>query len=85
MQEVLAPVLGLVAVIGAVAVSVIIVRFATTLIKRLDPPPAWLLPIGQLGNYGRSSMPCRNGSISSSVPWSLSRIKVAERCRRVSA
>jgi len=36
MREVLLPVIGFVALIGAVAFSVIMVRFATALIKRLE-------------------------------------------------
>ena len=36
MRELLFPVIGFVALIGAVTVSVIMVRFATALIKRLD-------------------------------------------------
>ncbi len=52
MQEVLVPVVGFVAVIGAVAVSVIVVRFASALIKRLEAPPPNVAPpdpaIGEL-------------------------------------
>ena len=36
MRELLFPVIGFVALIGAVTISVIMVRFATALIKRLD-------------------------------------------------
>ena len=36
MQEVLAPILGVSAVVGVVTVSVIIVRFASVLAKRLE-------------------------------------------------
>jgi len=40
MQDALVPIIGVVAVIGAIAVSVIVVRFASVLAKRLEARPA---------------------------------------------
>ncbi len=52
MQDALVPIIGVVAVIGAIAVSVIVVRFATVLAKRLEARPPGVAPpdpaIGEL-------------------------------------
>jgi len=40
MQEFLVPIIGIVAVIGAAAVSVIVVRFASVFAKRLEARPS---------------------------------------------
>lgn len=44
MREVLVPVIGLSAIIGVAAVSVIIVRFASVLAKRLEARPHGIAP-----------------------------------------
>jgi hypothetical protein len=46
MREILLPVIGFVALIGAVTVSVILVRFATALIKRLEAVRPGAAPSG---------------------------------------
>ncbi len=51
MQDALVPIIGVVAVIGAIAVSVIVVRFATVLVKRLEArPPAVAPPDPAIGD-----------------------------------
>ena len=51
MQEFLVPIIGIVAVIGAAAVSVIVVRFASVFAKRLEARPFGVALSGS-GNWG---------------------------------
>ena len=81
------PAIPVMAVIGAIAASVIVVRFATASLNGSNAAlPLFRRLIRQSGSYVTHSMPCKNGLISSSARWLRRGTRVAVPCqRRVSA